>query len=257
MAKETIAVGTIANDGTGDPLRDAMIKANANFTELYDKDVVLESARIIVLPAGTATAGTAPLTFTEQAVPLTVVEAGTMEYVEHSLQFSQYLKRRGVAMSEDVRTTSTTIENTVTESAALATAQHGASYLRTGKSEETVIRGTLTQRSNVNAFITFYIKYGGVTIHSFQTTASNAIAAGSPFVMTIVATCRSIGATGTMQINSLFEVVGEAIKGSSTLAVIDTTASLDTTMTAQWNEANAANILVVEQSRTLCIEPNY
>jgi len=44
MAKETIAVGTIANDGTGDPLRDAMIKVNANFTELYDKDVVLETA---------------------------------------------------------------------------------------------------------------------------------------------------------------------------------------------------------------------
>jgi len=36
MAKQTINVGTTANDGTGDPLRSAFIKTNDNFTELYD-----------------------------------------------------------------------------------------------------------------------------------------------------------------------------------------------------------------------------
>lgn len=35
MAQQTIAVGAAANDGTGDPLRTAMQKTNANFTELY------------------------------------------------------------------------------------------------------------------------------------------------------------------------------------------------------------------------------
>jgi len=35
MAKQVIGVGTAANDGLGDTLRAAMIKANANFTELY------------------------------------------------------------------------------------------------------------------------------------------------------------------------------------------------------------------------------
>ena len=35
MAKQIINVGTLANDGTGDPLRSAMIKINDNFTELY------------------------------------------------------------------------------------------------------------------------------------------------------------------------------------------------------------------------------
>lgn len=34
MAKQTINVGTSANDGTGDPLRDAFIKCNDNFDEL-------------------------------------------------------------------------------------------------------------------------------------------------------------------------------------------------------------------------------
>jgi hypothetical protein len=36
MAKQTINLGTIANDGTGDPLRVAFTKINANFTEVYD-----------------------------------------------------------------------------------------------------------------------------------------------------------------------------------------------------------------------------
>lgn len=36
MAKQSIGIGTTANDGTGDPLRDAFDKINDNFTELYD-----------------------------------------------------------------------------------------------------------------------------------------------------------------------------------------------------------------------------
>ena len=38
MAKETIGIGTSANDGTGDPLRTAFTKINANFSELYGDD---------------------------------------------------------------------------------------------------------------------------------------------------------------------------------------------------------------------------
>ena len=34
MAQVTLNVGTNANDGTGDTLRDAMVKVNTNFTEL-------------------------------------------------------------------------------------------------------------------------------------------------------------------------------------------------------------------------------
>lgn len=38
MAKQTINIGTVANDGTGDPLRTAFDKINDNFTELYSDD---------------------------------------------------------------------------------------------------------------------------------------------------------------------------------------------------------------------------
>lgn len=36
MAKQTIGIGTSANDGTGDALRTAFTKVNENFTEVYD-----------------------------------------------------------------------------------------------------------------------------------------------------------------------------------------------------------------------------
>lgn len=35
MTKQTVNVGTVANDGTGDPLRSAFEKTNANFDEVY------------------------------------------------------------------------------------------------------------------------------------------------------------------------------------------------------------------------------
>lgn len=35
MAQQTIGVGSGGNDGTGDPLRTAFEKCNANFTELF------------------------------------------------------------------------------------------------------------------------------------------------------------------------------------------------------------------------------
>lgn len=38
MAKQLIGVGTAANDGLGDPLRDAFVKVNNNFNELYAID---------------------------------------------------------------------------------------------------------------------------------------------------------------------------------------------------------------------------
>jgi hypothetical protein len=44
MAKQTIGIGTVANDGTGDTIRDAFDKCNDNFTELYAADAALGTA---------------------------------------------------------------------------------------------------------------------------------------------------------------------------------------------------------------------
>jgi len=52
MAKQTINIGTSANDGTGDPLRSAMDKTNDNFTELYRKDKKCHSDQYMMKVGG-------------------------------------------------------------------------------------------------------------------------------------------------------------------------------------------------------------
>ena len=44
MAKQIINVGAAANDGTGDPIRTAMVKTNTNFDELYTDVAALDVA---------------------------------------------------------------------------------------------------------------------------------------------------------------------------------------------------------------------
>lgn len=62
MAKQTINVGTTANDGTGDTLRDSFIKVNDNFTEVYDnKQDTLVSATNIKTVNGSSILGSGDL----------------------------------------------------------------------------------------------------------------------------------------------------------------------------------------------------
>tara|TARA_B100000900_G_scaffold350883_1_gene317663 strand:+ start:17154 stop:17876 length:723 start_codon:yes stop_codon:yes gene_type:complete len=75
MAKQTIGVGTSANDGTGDNLRDAFIKVNDNFTELYTDD----AGDVGSITAGTGisvNASTGAVTVTNSAPDQTVALTG-------------------------------------------------------------------------------------------------------------------------------------------------------------------------------------
>lgn len=45
MAQQLIGIGSVANDGTGDPLRTGGNKINENFTELYAA-VALNTAKV-------------------------------------------------------------------------------------------------------------------------------------------------------------------------------------------------------------------
>lgn len=53
MSKKTINVGTLPNDGTGDKLRDGMVKVNDNFTELYSGTTELNNWMATVLTGST------------------------------------------------------------------------------------------------------------------------------------------------------------------------------------------------------------
>jgi hypothetical protein len=63
MAKQTINVGTTANDGTGDTLRASFVKVNENFTEVYNN----ANPQLIVAnyDNGTAVTGTTAETLSQ------------------------------------------------------------------------------------------------------------------------------------------------------------------------------------------------
>ena len=54
MAKQTIGVGAVANDGLGDQLRTAFIKTNDNTDEIYAGTATVVRATVPTLPYGVA-----------------------------------------------------------------------------------------------------------------------------------------------------------------------------------------------------------
>ena len=61
MAKQTINIGTVANDGTGDPLRSAFSKTNDNFTELYNGQSISIVSDTLTLTRADGTTSTVDL----------------------------------------------------------------------------------------------------------------------------------------------------------------------------------------------------
>lgn len=76
MAKQTIGIGTVANDGTGDPIRDAFDKCNDNFTELYNADAALGTAAALNVDTdGTLAANSDAKIATQKAVKTAIAAA--------------------------------------------------------------------------------------------------------------------------------------------------------------------------------------
>ena len=88
MAKQTINIGTTANDGTGDPIRSAFDKTNDNFTELYngagvaDDSITYSKLADEFTTIDPLTAGaTVDIDFTDaQVYTLTITEATTITF---------------------------------------------------------------------------------------------------------------------------------------------------------------------------------
>lgn len=85
MPQQTINIGTVPNDSTGDPLRDAFDKCNLNFTELYAGLPVPLSA----LTQSSATSGQVPSWNGSAWVPVTPA-AATTNYVSFQAISSNY-----------------------------------------------------------------------------------------------------------------------------------------------------------------------
>lgn len=87
MAKQTVSVGTSANDGTGDALRTAFTKLNDNFTEVYNAIEVKGTDVVIVNPVDNSTDGSVTCCFIaggEVGGPNIIGSTGKPAYTGHT-----------------------------------------------------------------------------------------------------------------------------------------------------------------------------
>lgn len=86
MAKQTINIGTVANDGTGDPLRTAFGKVNSNFTELYSAGYITADSLPTTLSeltndVGYITANSVPTALSELTNDSGFITANEAEFI--------------------------------------------------------------------------------------------------------------------------------------------------------------------------------
>lgn len=88
MAQANIGIGTVANDGTGDPIRTAFSKSESNFTELYgilgggSKAPVIDCGNVDLSSGDMpTTGGTGVAGAIKKGNMFTVIEAGTVSGV--------------------------------------------------------------------------------------------------------------------------------------------------------------------------------
>lgn len=209
----------------------------------------------IILPAGSTTAGTAPLKFTTQASGLATVEQGAMELIGNSLQFTNLAVRRAIVQNSFLVTSDVAVTNTTTETE-IASIPHGANYLEVGKKENILLQGTINSVSGAGAnTLTIRVKYAGTTYATFV--IIEAARTTQNIEIHVMTTCRAIGnGTTSIQIHARSEIDNEANDATiNTLATgLNSTVMQATSVTAEWSDASASNSLVILQGECLSVD---
>jgi len=153
------------------------------------------------------------------------------------------------------QTADQTIANTVTETTLFGTGKGSltlpANFWTAGK----VIRATISGdfADTATPTVRIKVKFGAVTLIDSTALTPTGLAGTEQWDMHLLITCRTTGATGTLETNVIFEyetTTGVSpierfdIAGTST--VVDTTASAALDATFQWGTASASNTLTSE-----------
>lgn len=196
------------------------------------------------LPAGTTTASSAPLKFTA-GTALTTAETGAVEFHNDRFYISNVACRKAIDRTSDVITATTTVENTTTETT-IYTSTIAANALKVGNTIKQLTMGTLTTASAADV-VTGRVKVGGATIATL-TSGGTGTHTDQPWHFDVRFTQREVGATAEIAYHIDLELDGSTSVDGQT--DIDTTAQADLTVTVQWNNAKAGNILDINQGIT-------
>jgi len=195
------------------------------------------------LPAGTATASTAPLKFTEGTL-LGTPEAGTIEY-DGKFYITNNNKQKAIDRTSDVAVETVTVENTTVETT-MWTAEMAANSLEAGNVFKFHADGVVSNGGSASADdqIILRVKINGV--EKVKLEPSTKALDGAYWHVDGNACQRTIGENGNraMHIHLQIDDVDTILIG---IMEIDTTANMDITVTAEWGSAKAANTISLYQ----------
>ena len=263
MAKQTINIGSSANDGTGDPLRTAFDKINDNFTELYGADddatnFVIEdtspqlggnldingfnitSARsnedIRIIPSGTG-----------GVLASAVRIAGTTLSSDDSsaITVAEALQINGATNIDGAATATSTLAVTGATTLSSTLAVTGTSTFSDGVTAESLVTNTIQsngsnadlslQPSGTGDVLISALRVNGTTLDSSDSTKvtiaeavdiTGATDIGGALTGTSASFSTTLGVTGAATLSSTLAVTGGATL-SSTLAVTGTSTFSD------------------------------
>jgi len=215
----------------------AYIDSNGNGYFASEVGIGVSPSARLTLPAGTAAAGTAPLKFTP-GVLLTTPEAGVLEFYDDRLYLTNVAGRRALDRTSDVITSTTTVSNTTNETT-LFTGSLPTNALKTGNILEIHASGDVSNAS-ASDDITIRVYYGTTVVSTYNPAMGNVTNADWHIDFKIVV--RTVGGAGTLAYQGI-AVVDYAEQESHGLAAVDTTISEDITVTVEWDNAKAGNVI--------------
>lgn len=231
ISLKKITGGDLAVAGTG-YINTALSIGGATSTNLLD------------IAAGTTTK--AQLHFESSTLKTTPV-AGDMEYSAGHWYITNGA-RHAITASAGVKTSTTTVANTVTETV-LYTYTFAAGELHADEYISFDMSGVVSNASAADDY-TIRVKFGGVTLHTINRVGGNVTNTG--WSTEHQGTIRTAGASGTF-VDHIKWSEGSLTdeQGDTTTHAVDTTASQTFEVTVQWAAAKAGNTISCTQGRLI------
>jgi len=227
-----------ASDGTPD----AEVRLNAT----GGVGVGIDATAVLHLKAGTAVAGTGQIKF-EDGTLLAAPEDGVLEFAGKRLYITNIAHQRAIDRTSDVAVATVTVEDTLVETV-LWTGDMAANSLVAGNMFKFHADGIVNNASaGAGDRITLRIRIGtilGAAVATINPAAGNLT--NAMWHIDANACQRTIGVAGPRAIHIMLKI-GATEVGVMGVANIDTTAIMDVILTAQWGNANAANIIHLYQ----------
>jgi len=196
-----------------------------------DADISIDANAPLVLVAGTATAGDAPLKFTSGVV-LATPEAGAVEFYDDRIYITNVAARKAVDRSGEAiiaTTTSTSVNETTIFTEALP-----ANCFKARNFFKMFCGGQYTTHDAADTCI-INIKIAGATVATISTPSGTV--SGKPWHLEVNGTIRTVGAGGTMSLHVVLTAHTTTVHANTPTTAINTTSANDITVTVQWSDA--------------------